>query len=340
MLAVIRNRDQAVRLPPDLWDSLIVAADEAKLLPRIAIEAQQLGVADGLPDWARDRLTAARIRGEEFQRSVAWEIDRIHRALKPIGVSPVFLKGAGYIAAGLPCGVGRVVADVDILVPEVDLAVAQAALEQHGWQFEPLDAYDERYYRDWMHELPPMRHQERGAMLDMHHAILPRTGRLRPDSRVLHERAVTCGGVKVLCPTHMLLHAAVHLFYDGAASIRDLTDIDGLLRHFATEEANFWSALTGDARELGLERPTFYALRYAHRILGTPIPSDLWAGVKGAAPVGPLMQLMDTLVNATLGERSGVATISSFALYVRSHWLRMPPLLLARHLAHKAVSRR
>jgi len=340
MLAVIRQRERALGLPADLWDALIVAADEAKLLTRIAIEAQQLGVADRLPDWARDRLTAARIRGEEFQRSVAWEIDRIQRALQPIGVRPVFLKGAGYVAAGLPCGVGRVMSDVDVLVPEVDLARAQAALVQHGWQFEPLEPYDERYYREWMHELPPMRHQDRGAMLDLHHAILPRTSRLKPDSRVLLDRAVRTAEAVVLCPTHMVLHAAVHLFYDGAATIRDLADIDGLVRHFATAEADFWETLVADARELHLERPAFYALRYAQRMLRTPVPPDLWERVDGAIPAGPVMRLMDTLVDATLAEHTrSAAALSSFALYVRSHWLRMPPLMLVRHLAHQAVRR-
>jgi hypothetical protein len=52
------------------------------------------------------------------------------------------------------------------------------------------------------------------------------------------------------------------------------------------------------------------------------------------------MRLMDALVGSTLGGGTERRTsISAFALYVRSHWLRMPPLQLARHLAHKAVTR-
>jgi hypothetical protein len=339
LLRVLHKREDLAQLTPADWDHLLPAAEHAKLTARVAADAEQLGLADGLPRWARDRLTSARIRGNEFERLVRWEIDRIHRALLPIDVRPVFLKGAGYAAAGLPSAIGRVVADVDVMVSAADLLRAESALHEHGWESVEQTAYDERYYRQWMHELPPMWHQQRGTMLDLHHAILPRTGRLRPDSGILLDRVVRVGETYVLCPTHMLLHAAVHLFYDGAPAIRDLTDIDGLTRYFATAEADFWPTFVADARELGLERPAFYALRYAHRLLGTPIPAELWTGVGRAAPVGPVGYLMDTLVDVTLNGATGLTAMSSYALFVRSHWLRMPPVMLARHLAHKALAR-
>jgi hypothetical protein len=93
-------------------------------------------------------------------------------------------------------------------------------------------------------------------------------------------------------------------------------------------------------RELHLERPLFYALRYADRILDTPIPPDLWGSLGGAAPARPVMHLMDALVGRTLGRGVGSgAVMSEFALYLRAHWLRMPPALLARHLVRKAFTR-
>ena len=38
-------------------------------------------------------------------------------------------------------------------------------------------AYDQRYYREWMHELPPLLHVRRQTALDVHHAIAPETAR-------------------------------------------------------------------------------------------------------------------------------------------------------------------
>ncbi len=341
LLRVLQDPSRLSSLSPAEWEGVLSAAEPARLSGRLAADAFRVEAQARAPSWARDRLTSARIRGREFERVVLWEINRILRALDSTGLRPVFLKGAGYLAAGLPSAAGRVVSDVDVLVPEADLETAQSALERQGWAFVEQTPYDERYYRQWMHELPPMRHRQRGTMLDVHHAILPRTGRFQPDSRVLLERAVRAGGTYVLCPTHMVLHAAVHLFYDGAAAIRDLADIDCLVRYFATAEADFWPALLDDARELDLERSAFYALRYAHRILATPIPHEFWAELERAAPARPVLRVMDTLVDATLRERKGgVAAASSFGLYVRSHWLRMPPLLLVRHLAHQALVRK
>ena len=74
----------------------------------------------------------------------------------PPGQRWLLLKGGGYVAAGLPPGTGRRVADIDVLVPRADLARVEQLLRDHGWEFPDLDPYDERYYREWMHELPPL----------------------------------------------------------------------------------------------------------------------------------------------------------------------------------------
>ncbi len=334
LLAVVRDRRRISSLTVADWDALIPSAEEARLLPRLAADAERLGLTTGMPEWALDRLTSACVRGREFERAVKWEIDRINRALRPVGVRPVFLKGAGYIAAGLPCGVGRVVADVDILVREAELPKVQAALERHGWQFEPLEAYDERFYREWMHELPPMRHQVRWTMLDVHHRILPRTGRIHPPTERLLEHAVEVGGTCVLSPEHMVLHSAAHLFQDGevTGALRDVVDLRDLLEWFARDPV-FESRLFAEATATGLGRPLFYAVRYA-RLAGSDIRL---AAVDAWRPSRVLIALMDRLVEQTLMRRAGtLSSVGAFALYARSHWLRMPLGLLMRHLLRKA----
>ena len=78
------------------------------------------------------------------------------------------------------------------------------------------------------------------------------------------------------------------------------------------------------------------------RLLDTPVP----ARVVGAAEIGRppylLRGVMDTLFLRTLqphGVADGLASLARGSLYVRAHWLRMPPLLLAQHLAVKALRR-
>jgi len=123
--------------------------------------------------------------------------------------------------------------------------------------------------------------------------------------------------------------------------LRDLADFDSLLRHFGAR-ASFWPELAARATELGLARPLHYGLRYAAAMLGTPLPGE---AVKPAAkPAFGIEALMDALFLRALQPDHPAAAdwltpLARWALYVRAHWLRMPPLLLVRHLAVKAWRR-
>jgi len=342
LIDVVRQPERLRTLQDRDWERILEQAERARLLGRLVADSDQQQAAGNASPWLLDRLASARALSRECERAVAWEVARLSRAFLELPCRWVLLKGAAYVAAGLPPAAGRRVADIDVLVPHDHLDLAEAALKEQGWGFQELSEYDTKYYREWMHELPPMVHEGRGSIIDLHHTILPRTARLHVDAGVLLERAVAAGSAHVLCPTHMVLHGAVHLFHDGeiAGAVRDLVDLDGLLRIFPTAEHDFFDRLTADAIELGLERPLFYALRYSNRLLGTPVPAATWEALAPARPSPPMLSLMDSMVERTLEESRGpVAHLSAFGLYVRSHWLRMPPLLLARHLAHKAIAR-
>ncbi len=339
LLRLLRDPRHIHALTPEQFAAAMDVAQAARLLgwfvTRVDVERPSL---DG-PSWLGERITMARALVQEYDREVHWEVNRIARAFLGSGIPWVLLKGAGYLAAGLPPGRGRRVADIDILVPAHSVADAERLLGEHGWEFPPKDAYDDQFYRTWMHESPPMVHRERGSIVDVHHGILPRTSRLRPSPQRLIAAAIDVGpDVRVLSPAHMIVHAAAHLFHDGeiAGAIRDLVDLDGLLRHFAGD-ARFWPSLLEEAPALDLARPTYYAVHNAQRMLGTPVPPDVLQAMQAWAPSAAVASFMDRLVdNALSGDAGPFGSASNLALYVRSHWLRMPPLLLFRHLFHKA----
>jgi hypothetical protein len=55
----------------------------------------------------------------------------------------------------------------------------------------------------------------------------------------------------------------------------------------------------------------------------------------------PLRSTMDALVQRSIAGDTGLTSSASvFALYIRSHWLRMPPLRLVQHLARKSFRRK
>lgn len=345
LTTVLRDPARLADLQPVAFGRVMDAAHDARLLGWFVDQAASRGLPGNPPDWLHDRLTTAATLVVEYERALRWEIDRLHRAFLESDLTWVLLKGGAYVAAALTPGRGRRVADIDLLVPFDDLQRTERVLAEHGWAFAELNAYDTRYYREWMHELPPMVHRDRHTIIDVHHAILPRTSRLKPPSPRLLERAIeTAPGVRVLCPAHMILHGAAHLFHDGeiAGAIRDVVDLDQLLREFGSGHGDgpaFWSDLCAEARALGLTRPAYYALRYTSRWFKTPVPDAVIAEAARWAPPSPVVGLMDALVTRAIsGDSVRGSSSAAFALYVRSHWLRMPPHRVARHLLRKTFS--
>ncbi|MBF0127377.1 MAG: nucleotidyltransferase family protein, partial [Magnetococcales bacterium] len=313
---------------------------------RCALE--QAGSLDTLPWRVRDILEGGWMIAAQKNRSLRWEVDRIKRAFHGTGLPVILLKGAAYELLNLPLARGRLVADVDILLPLADLPLAEACLHAHGWQTTKPDPYDQRYYREWMHELPPMRHRQRLTELDLHHTILPRSGRLRPDAARLLAAVVPVPGltgVWTLSPMDRILHAASQLFYDsdfGPGGLRDLLDLDALLRPDDRTE-DFGTLLVARAEALELLRPLYYALFFLESLCQTPVPVRCGALTgKKNAPGWLAMTAMGWLVPRALlplhpdRRRDGPgAGFARWCLYLRAHWLRMPPGLLLRHLARK-----
>lgn len=329
------------------WDLLVRQARNADLLARLG------GLARNSEDWAalpaspRLHLESALKLCDRQHTELRHEVRQIGRALAPLGLPVVLLKGAAYVALNLDAATGRMVSDVDILVPRERLADAESALMMAGWVSTNQDAYDQRYYREWMHEIPPLQHMGRGAILDVHHAILPLTARFKPNTAFLMAAARPVdetGVVRVLCPTDMVLHSAAHLFHEGELEMgmRGLVDLDALLREFASESA-LWSQLLERAAQLDLNWPLYQALHYAHLMLGTPVPDGIRQQLEGRLSrwAFPLRQrFLDALYLRALrpahASLNDVWTpLARFLIYLRGHWLRMPVHLLLRHLLRK-----
>jgi hypothetical protein len=348
LVDALQHPERLGALRPGQWDLVIRQARQADVLARLAAEAQHAGCWDAIPLQPRMHLASAHKLASRQHTELRHEVLEIERALQTIGLPAVLLKGAAYALAGLGASRGRMVSDVDILVPRERLADVESALMMAGWVSTNRDAYDQHYYRTWMHELPPLRHMRRGSVLDVHHAILPLTARFKPDTEHLLQSSVAVGGregIRVLGRADMVLHSAAHLFHEGELEMgfRGLVDLDALLREFA-QSPDFWNSLLQRASELDLEWPLFQALRYTGRVWETPVPPRVIEPLQerlGAAPWR--LRLMDALYLRALRPDHALASdgwtpLARWALYLRGHWLRMPPGLLVVHLLRKLLS--
>jgi len=316
----LRDPATAARLDAAGWTALLAIARAEQLIGTLAHRLHGLP----MPAAAARILDDARASAEQGRSAALWEAEMARRALVPLGMPVILLKGTAYAAAGLAASTGRSIGDLDILVPRARLDEAEAALLAAGWEWVKPDPYDDLYYRRWMHELPPLIHRERDRMIDVHHTILPLTARITPDvDALMADSEMLENGLRILAPHDRICHAAAHLFADGdlAGGLRNLWDV-----HCLVEECDA-AGLEARAARHGLGRAVKRALRLADRLYGAGVPIEEESGG------GDQWYLRRLLARDGWGRPT--RKLTRFGFYVRSHWLRMPPILLAQHLLKK-----
>ena len=330
------------------WEALLSCARRNGVLAYLASRADAIDLTRELPCHARDAFESARLSAARIGQLALWELDRVRRALRPFGIPVVALKGVAYLLRGLPHATTRRMADIDVMVPRESLAAAERALLAAGWNHANLDPYDQQYYRRWAHELPPLQFPGRTLAVDVHHTICPPKSRLRPEPSVLWADSLATAdpGVRLFSPADTALHAAVHLFFDSDfdGRFRDLVDLHELACAFGVEPA-FWHRLVLRARALNLGPPLHYAMESLADVLATPIPEEARRQAAAFAPPPPVSTWMRRTLATVLAPVDPEPwpprhRVSLWLLYVRSHWLRMPPHRLAPYLVRKAIRRR
>lgn len=331
------------------WETLLSVARRAGLVIRLARKLQEGPGLAQVPDGPRRHLESALLTGASIARDMQAEVGRLQQALADASLRCILLKGAAYLCADLPAARGRVFGDIDLLVPQSRIQAAEGALMAAGWISHESDAYNQRYYRQWMHEIPPLTHVHRGSTIDVHHTITPPTSAFRVDGAALIDAAQPAlpgSALWVLQPVDMVLHSAVHLFTEGEfdRGLRDLVDLHDLLVHFSDNAPDFWPQLFSRARALGLQRPLHHALSQLQGWLGYGPPAAMRGDVDALRPTLLPRLLMGWLLRVGLRPLHPACQVrgeglARWLLYVRSHWLRMPVHLLAVHLLRKAWMR-
>jgi len=310
---------------PDRLAAFTLWAQQSHILGQVA------AVVEAPPGSKLDEiLENARLRSSYDRRMLTFETNRIKRALMGTAIQPILLKGSAYVAEHLLAGVGRRVSDIDILVPEDQLAETEKMLRQAGWHSEESTsgAYDQQYYRRWMHELPPLRHVTRRTLIDVHHRLLPRTSRIRPDhlKMMAGARQIVGSDLMAFSPTDRFIHSAIHIFGDGAfeTPARSFIELYYLFMDLSDAEQG---GLIARARDVGTLKPVAEALW----MLGEYFDVD----ADGAAAPWALK----VCVRVVTTGQGALLYLANAALYVRSHYMRMPLPLLVGHLWKKLLRR-
>lgn len=307
------------------------------LLGRLSYSVELLGATP--PARLRNHVSSSLVEVRAFQRDVLRELDHIERALTGLGAPVLLLKGACYVRMGLVAARGRIFSDIDILVAKDRIGHAEASLMLGGWLTGELDPYDQRYYREWSHEVPPMTNRRRGTTIDLHHALAMPSCRIHIDSERMVRDAIPIeksGFWWRLKDEDMVLHAASHLMLNSEfdRGLRDIWDIDLLFRQFSLSSLNFSDSLMKRAASVGLEKIVQQALFLANYFFGTPIPEWVINNQDGL-----FVHLVRCAASTRhLETRPRWQCLADALLSYREMYLRLPNRLLAIHLAHKSAN--
>ncbi len=331
-LTVLRCIVGESELPQDVMEAISVInyADSNHILGQMAHCCNQPSMIG-----VQDVFNNAKLRAKHDHTMLLFEMDRVSRALQGSGVKAVILKGGAYVARGFKASMGRRVSDLDILVASQDLARTENLLKAANWvpDEQTDNAYDQQYYRDHMHELPPLRHKTRGTVIDVHHSLLPRTARYRVNVDKMLETAVPISDHELWTfqPLDIFAHSAVHAFFDGQLDVpaRTLVELKLLYDDLSEDEKAF---LGKRAKEIGADKAVAMALWVIGNVFG-----DAKASAQARWLMHPSRNIMlkRALISKTVNGRFSI--FAKGFLYLRGHYLRMPIHLLFPHLLRKAI---
>jgi hypothetical protein len=214
-LATISRGDADAAFLGDLsdedWFALFAVANRQRhrLVPALRGILSRADIASAVPPDARDYLELIAQANERRNTAVRGELLRVIAVLNDASVEPMLLKGAAALMDGRRAVAGRLVGDLDLLVPEGHEAAALAALREAGFQeIAPPEV---------SHTIADLERLGAHASIDLHREVLEPPFRNLLSAAELFSRAdrLDTDGLLYTLPSlqdhalHSMLHAQV-----------------------------------------------------------------------------------------------------------------------------------
>lgn len=336
------NQSQFLALSTEQQQQIIAILRFEGLLARLAHFLSEDQIDSCAPHIKR-HLLSAKLQADRLAHFCRNEAEIIHKALAKKGIKGTFLKGAAYALMGTDLLKGRQFTDIDLLVSKPELEPAELTLMSFGWLQKVMDNYDEKYYREWAHEIPPMIHRKRDTVIDLHHNLVPPISGRAPDVEIFTQNALSVASGQVLRPAALVLHSMIHLFTNEEFhnAYRDLNDIHLMLTHFSNEA--FWSDITSLALDANFEDELYLGLIQSTHYFATDIPEQTLQTVQAAAQKNRsrlTQRLITKAYQLAVSPKHPSQTdwrhnVCLAFCFVRGHLVKMPLKVLTKHMTFK-----
>lgn len=329
-------------MSPENWESITRVARSAAVLSRIASN-YKTKFSVQLPEYIVEQFEATNRHAELLKQQVFFEAHELDQHISKCSSQPaIFLKGAAYVLSQNSTGQGRIFSDIDILVKKDDLPRIEKRMQAFAWFPNSIHDYDQKYYREWAHEIPPLVRAVRGTVADIHHNLIPLISGKAPDINLFLDqlRQLDCG-YYVLSAHAMTLHSVIHLFYqeEFIHGFRDLSDLHLLFNENQNNPA-FYDDLLTLAQKTQFCRELFYACRYLQSTFDTDINKIFLNKLSAYKPSKLKLILLDWVFSRVLIPRhsivnKGFTSAAHQMAFIRGHWLKMPFHILCIHTFNK-----
>jgi len=276
------------------WELVREQAVSLGLAPLLCENLADARLAGAAPEPLVTQITRASLASAWFTMHQKRELTRILDLLAERGIEPILLKGAALACTVYPNPCARTMKDIDLLVADDEVPVAQAVLG--GLSFRPLyrpihaDPRRRAAFYSKHHHAVPMISLDGRTIVELHRHIVTMGGTARYDIDKIRARSVTSRlegrQVRVPAPADLVLHTCLHLSYADrfVGKLRDLIDLHETICRL--EGRIDWNMLLDEIPSDAAARCLYSCLDLSRRLYGTPVPADFLYELRRNARLG------------------------------------------------------
>lgn len=256
------------------WDVVLNNAKEQSIAPLLYYHLSKLKLLNKVPHdiFAELKRISKGVLGRNISNYD--ELKIILKLFERAGIDVILLKGASYIETIYKNIALRPMADIDLLVKEVNLKKTRQLLLQNGYKQKKL--WYEHPKVDF-HHLVPFKNPNNNMLVEVHWSIGMYDQLFNIDMEEVWQRTkiVNIENQKmiILSPEDMVLHQCCHIFLQhcGEISLKNLCDLSETIRHYTIN----WGIVLDSGLRFKLGTFVYSGLYLIKEILDTNLPSHV-----------------------------------------------------------------